>query len=100
MPTTRHKSDSSLAGLFKGGIDEKALDQRAKASRATGDRLGLAKGETKLVQFYGEPTDERYWKEFKQHVWRSDGKWWFVPCKGEDNGWMRCQREEEAAHKT
>lgn len=91
---------SSLANIFKGGIDEKALQQRANASRSSGDRLGIAKGETKLVQFYGETSNEDYWLEFPQHVWKSNGKWNFIPCIGPDNGCARCASDEEGAEKT
>lgn len=91
---------SSFAGIFRRGIDEKALEQRAKASKTSGNRLGIGKGETKKVQFYGAPdADSPYWMEFPQHVWMENGRWQFVPCAGEDECDI-CQDEDDKKAKT
>jgi len=100
MPTKPFKLSPNV---FKGGISEKRLGERAARQAAAaggGDQLRYKVGDTRLVQFFGEPTDTTYFLEFAQHQFKAGNTWNYIPCAGEDSPDCEpCQSEDDSKSK-
>lgn len=81
---------------FSGGLNKKRMEQKGGGA-GYGNKMILKKGEAQVGQFPGLPDDEKYFKEFDQHSFQEDGRWYYVPCAGDDC--PLCLDESEAKSK-
>lgn len=68
------------------GLNKKRMESKGGG----GNRVILKKGDTVAVQPLQKPSEML---EFDQHVWKEGGKWYFVPCTGDDQC-EPCQSED------
>jgi len=89
----------------KGGISPRTFGglskERYTKKTGTGQRLQMAQGDTRTVQFVADISDEKLWKEIDQHQFQDGGKWKYVPCLADDdgNGCPLCDDEDPEVKK-
>jgi hypothetical protein len=77
-PTAR--KERGLSAKTFSGLSEKRMESKGGGGNPNAVRFPK-EGGTIPVQFLQTPKEM---KEFDQHQWKEDGRWYYVPCAGDD----------------
>lgn len=76
----KSKKGGGLSVRTFGGLNKKNYTKKG----GFGDFVKMDVGDTVLVQFVADISDDEWWKEIEQHVFKEKGKWQYVPCLGDN----------------
>lgn len=89
------KKSGGLSPKTFGGLNKKRMEKKQSGG---GRRVQLRQGDTLPVQFLGKPDNEDAFIEFEIHNFQEDGRWYYVPCAGDDC--PLCQDDDDKRRRT